>query len=109
MGGGPAHPAGYGKCAGPEPYTVGASPQKHKQHLCQFAATEAAWARDREAARLARKDDETMASTFTHVTLAVVGAATLALASLPGKGMRGAIVAVGACIVAAFILHFAAP
>jgi hypothetical protein len=50
-----------------------------------------------------------MASTFTHIILATVGAAILGLAYLPGKGMRGAIIAVAACIVAAFIFHFVAP
>jgi hypothetical protein len=49
-----------------------------------------------------------MASTFTQITLAIAGLAILA-GFVPGKGLRGGIIAIAIVIVAAFIIHFVRP
>jgi hypothetical protein len=49
-----------------------------------------------------------MGSIFAKIAPGVVAAA-LFLGAFPGKGLRGAIVAIGITVAAAFILHFVAP
>ena len=53
------------------------------------------------------KDGETMASIFIKIAL-LAGLVILTLGVFPDR-LRGGILAIATCIVAAFILHFVAP